>query len=88
MHWHVIHAVKLLMNSLAQFWPRPKNVLPAQAHAQTEGEPGPGTLPDGQLAQNCPPALEGSVVMDASRVVLICLGAIEIFVAHFGYWLG
>jgi len=55
--------------------------------AQTEGEPGPGALPDDQLAHNYPPALEGSVVMPASPV-LVCLGAIEIFLAHFGYWLG
>lgn len=74
MHWHVIHATKFLFNSSAQFRPGPKNALPAQP--QTEGEPGPGTLPDHQLPHNYPSALEGSVVVVASPV-LVCLGAIK-----------
>lgn len=87
MHWRVIHAATPLVNSLAQFWPGPKNVLPAQAQAQIEGDPGPGTLPDDRLAHNCPPALQGSAVTDASRA-LVPLGDVQIFVAGFGYWLG
>lgn len=74
------------MNSLQQFRPGPKNAFPALAQIE-EGEPGPGPLPGDQLAHNYPPALDGSVVKVAS-LVLVCLGAIEIFVDHFGYWLG